>query len=178
MLFDLCVITIFMLPTTGEQCLLVDEELFDVVEELRATSRETEDAVEHTSEPSKGVPEEPHDEVAVLHSHVGHPRNIWDDLADCESGNWLSGGGFEQGSARWHWAKPGTEIPPWGTAIHHGGLQFYPSTWDWIAPMVGLGHLDFAYDATREQQIMVAEELKRHQGPGAWSTCGPMVELR
>jgi hypothetical protein len=72
----------------------------------------------------------------------------WDAIAACESGgNWATntGNGFE------------------------GGLQFTHSTW------VGAGGREFAehaYDATREQQIVVAERVLASQGIGAWPTCG------
>lgn len=101
---------------------------------------------------------------------------VWDRLAECESGNWInSGAAFEEGSARWDWAKPGTEVPPWGTTIHHGGLQFHPDTWDWLAPD---GYPQHAYDATREQQIVVAERVLEAQGWQAWPVCSRKLNLR
>jgi len=103
-------------------------------------------------------------------------RNVWDRLAECESGNWINGGAsFEQGSARWYWAKPGTEVPPWGTRIHHGGLQFHPDTWTWLKPD---GYPQYAYDATREQQIVVAERVLEAQGWRAWPVCSRKLGLR
>lgn len=76
------------------------------------------------------------------------PHN-WDAVAECESGgNWAinTGNGY------------------------HGGLQFSPSTWS------GYGGGEFAptaYQATRAQQIIVAERTLAGQGIGAWPTCGP-----
>ena len=103
-------------------------------------------------------------------------RNVWDRLAECESGNWINGGqSFEEGSARWYWAKPGTEVPPWGTRIHHGGLQFHPDTWTWLKPD---GYPQYAYDATREQQIVVAERVLEAQGWRAWPVCSRKLGLR
>lgn len=105
-------------------------------------------------------------------------EDTWDRLAECESGNWIDGGRqFEEGSARWYWGKPGTPMP-WGDDDFHGGLQFSPSTWNWVAPMVGLGHIEYAYDATREEQIMVGEKVQELQGWGAWPTCSRKVGLR
>lgn len=102
----------------------------------------------------------------------------WGALADCESGNWVDGGqSFEEGSARWQWAKPGVDVPSWGTTIHHGGLQFHPDTWNWVAPMVGLGHVAYAYDATPQEQIRVAEKVQELQGWKAWPTCARMLGL-
>jgi len=115
-------------------------------------------------------------ELLDVPTQVDH---VWDRLAECESGNWIDGGDrFEEGSARWYWGRPGTEIPPWGTRIHHGGLQFHPDTWGWVAPMVDLGHIEFAYDATREEQIRVAEKVLELQGWDAWPTCSRMLELQ
>jgi hypothetical protein len=103
-------------------------------------------------------------------------RNVWDRLAECESGNWINGGAsFETGSARWDWAKPGVGVPPWGTTIHHGGLQFYPGTW--TAYKLD-GYPQYAYDATREQQIAVGERVLAAQGWQAWPTCSSKLGLR
>lgn len=99
----------------------------------------------------------------------------WQALADCESGNWLPDGTHEHRSARWDWAKPGTSIPPWGTRIHHGGLQFLPSTWDWKAPE---GFPAYAYDATPAQQVEVAELVLAAQGWNAWPVCSVRVGLQ
>lgn len=120
-------------------------------------------------------PEHVH-EVAPPRSEDVPERNRWDRLADCESGNWIDGGAsFETGSARWDWAKPGTEVPPWGSARFHGGLQFHPDTWDWLAPD---GFPEHAYNATREQQIVVGERVLEEQGWGAWPVCSVKVGLR
>lgn len=115
---------------------------------------------------------------AVMVREYHYERSVWDDVADCESGNWIDGGeSFELGSARWDWAAPGMVIPPWGTRIHHGGLQFHPSTWNWVAPMVGLGHIQYAYQATREEQILVAEKVLELQGWQAWPVCSRKLGL-
>jgi hypothetical protein len=105
-------------------------------------------------------------------------RTVWDELADCESGNWIDGGrSFQPGSARWDWAAPGSEVPPWGTTLHHGGLQFHPDTWSWLAPQVGVT-ATHAYSASREDQIKVAEKTLEVQGWGAWPTCARKLGLR
>lgn len=132
-----------------------------------------EQPAEEPAAPPEPIIEEPAEEPII------NERLVWDNLADCESGNWINGGSsFETGSARWDWAKPGTTVPPWGTTIHHGGLQFHPKTWDWVAPMVGLGHIDYAYNATREQQIEVGKKTKELQGWGAWPVCSKKLGLR
>ncbi|MGV9711107.1 transglycosylase family protein [Gordonia sp. NPDC003424] len=72
----------------------------------------------------------------------------WNQVAQCESGgNWAinTGNGYQ------------------------GGLQFSPSTW------AGHGGTEFApsaNQATREQQIVVAERVLGSQGKGAWPVCG------
>lgn len=68
----------------------------------------------------------------------------WDSIAQCESsGNWNAntGNGFS------------------------GGLQFTPSTWR------AFGGSGSAAQASREQQIAVAERVLAAQGPGAWPVC-------
>ncbi|WP_018332365.1 transglycosylase family protein [Actinomycetospora chiangmaiensis] len=68
----------------------------------------------------------------------------WDAIAQCESsGNWStnSGNGFS------------------------GGLQFTPSTWQ------AFGGSGSAHNASREEQIAVAERVKAAQGMNAWPTC-------
>ena len=71
----------------------------------------------------------------------------WDALAHCESsGNWSAntGNGFT------------------------GGLQFTQSTWQAYG---GTQYAANAKDATREQQIAVAEKVLASQGTGAWPGC-------
>lgn len=75
----------------------------------------------------------------------------WDAVAACESGgNWAinTGNGY------------------------HGGLQFSPSTWSGYG---GGEFAPYAYQATSEQQITVAERTLAGQGIGAWPTCGPNI---
>lgn len=79
--------------------------------------------------------------------------SVWDRLAQCEaSGNWASTVGF-----------------------YEGGLQFHPQTWDAYKPS---GYPDHAYQATREQQIAVAERVLADQGWGAWPACSSELGLR
>ena len=80
--------------------------------------------------------------------------NVWDQLAQCESGgDWSYNGpsGFD------------------------GGLQFHPATW------VGAGGREFAeyaWQASREQQIVVAERVLASSGWGAWPQCASRLGLR
>ncbi|EGT5594663.1 resuscitation-promoting factor [Corynebacterium striatum] len=80
--------------------------------------------------------------------------SVWDSLAQCEStGNWAinTGNGFS------------------------GGLQFTPSTW---AGFGGTAYAPEAWQATREQQIAVAEKVQAAQGWGAWPACTSKLGLR
>jgi resuscitation-promoting factor RpfA len=73
----------------------------------------------------------------------------WDAVAQCEStGNWAinTGNGF------------------------YGGLQFTESTW---LAYGGGAYAQYANEATRAQQIAIAEKVLAGQGIGAWPVCGP-----
>ncbi|MCR5980626.1 transglycosylase [Gordonia jinghuaiqii] len=75
----------------------------------------------------------------------------WNQVAECESGgNWAiaTGNGY------------------------HGGLQFAPSTW---SSHGGGEFAPTANQATREEQIVVAERVLASQGKGAWPTCGTVL---
>lgn len=73
--------------------------------------------------------------------------SVWDELAQCESGgNWS----IETGNG------------------YSGGLQFSSSTW---AAYGGTAYAARASQATREQQIAVAERVQASQGWGAWPSC-------
>lgn len=68
----------------------------------------------------------------------------WDAVAQCESGgDWSTstGNGFS------------------------GGLQFTPSTWS------SFGGQGDPQNASKDQQIQVAERVLAEQGPGAWPVC-------
>ncbi|MCX7492312.1 transglycosylase family protein [Corynebacterium sp. P5834] len=80
--------------------------------------------------------------------------SVWDAIAQCEStGNWSinTGNGFS------------------------GGLQFTPSTW---LAFGGGQYAPMAWQATREQQIAVAEKVRAGQGWGAWPACTSKLGLR
>ncbi|MCC9710101.1 transglycosylase family protein [Streptomyces sp. MNU76] len=72
----------------------------------------------------------------------------WDAVAQCESGgNWSinTGNGY------------------------YGGLQFAASTW---AGYGGTQYASTADQATKAQQIAIAEKVLAGQGKGAWPVCG------
>lgn len=74
----------------------------------------------------------------------------WDALAQCESsGNW----GINTGNG------------------YAGGLQFSQSTWE------AYGGAGSPANASREQQIAVAERVQAGQGWGAWPSCAAQLGL-
>ncbi|MFG2818582.1 transglycosylase family protein [Kitasatospora sp. NPDC048365] len=81
------------------------------------------------------------------------PVSTWDKVAQCEStGDWSinTGNGF------------------------YGGLQFTSSTW---AAYGGTQYAAQANQATKAQQISVAEKVLADQGPGAWPVCSVQAGL-
>jgi LysM repeat protein len=76
---------------------------------------------------------------------------VWDRLAQCESGgNW----GINTGNG------------------YSGGLQFAPGTWS------ANGGTGSAHNASRAEQIRVAERVRASQGWGAWPACSSKLGLR
>lgn len=71
----------------------------------------------------------------------------WDAVAECESsGDWSINTGND----------------------YYGGLQFSDQTWDGFG---GEQYASTADQASREQQIEIAEKVLAEQGWGAWPTC-------
>ena len=86
--------------------------------------------------------------IALAGHAAAAPDNEWDRVAACESGgNW----GINTGNG------------------YHGGLQFSQGTW---AAHGGGEFASSANQATRDQQIAVAERVLATQGRGAWPVCG------
>jgi hypothetical protein len=69
----------------------------------------------------------------------------WEAIAMCESGG------------NWHI-----------DSTYDGGLQFHPNTW---LAYGGGRYARYAWQATKEQQIAIAEKVLDGQGPGAWPNC-------
>jgi hypothetical protein len=72
---------------------------------------------------------------------------VWDALAQCESGgNWAinTGNGY------------------------YGGLQFSLATWQAYG---GSAYAAYPHEATREEQIAVAERLRAARGYQPWPAC-------
>lgn len=117
---------------------------------------------------SSEVATEPRDRVVLVGTFVPPPPpkpapapsnapqpagdDVWDRLARCESGG--------------NWSARGT---------YHGGLQFHPSTWSAHKPS---GFPQYAYEATREQQIEVGKRVQRAQGWEAWPHCSRQIGVR
>jgi resuscitation-promoting factor RpfA len=80
-------------------------------------------------------------------------ESAWDSVAQCESsGDWQvnTGNGY------------------------YGGLQFDQHTWSAYG---GTQYASNAAQASREQQIAVAERVLQAQGPGAWPVCSQKAGL-
>jgi LysM repeat protein len=76
---------------------------------------------------------------------------VWDQLAQCESGG------------------------NWGTSTgngYYGGLQFSQGSWN------AVGGSGSPANASREEQIARAEQLRARQGWGAWPACSRRLGLR
>ncbi|WP_327252225.1 peptidoglycan DD-metalloendopeptidase family protein [Streptomyces sp. NBC_01244] len=78
----------------------------------------------------------------------------WDKVAQCESTNDWS---IDTGNG------------------YYGGLQFSSSTW---AEFGGRQYAPQADQATKAQQIAIAEKVLATQGPGAWPSCGKLAGLQ
>ena len=125
---------------------------------IAASVDEVEPAPEPDNVAAEAAPPEPAPEPEPQ-------RSVWDRVADCESGSWTGDGGFVTGSANWS-ATAG---------LFEGGLQFHPNTWDGYKDP---GMPGAAYDASRAQQIAVAERVLADQGWGAWPVCSRKLGLR
>lgn len=133
---------------SGRDGLLVEIDRVTLIDGVE-TSR-----VAHSSE----VVTEPRERIERHGTMVAPPPTVWDDLARCESGQ------------RWDIVRHVN-----ASTSYHGGLQFLPSTWNAFRPV------DFpeqAHEASRAQQIQVAERVRAGQGWGAWPACSRRLGLR
>jgi uncharacterized protein YabE (DUF348 family) len=93
---------------------------------------------------------EPAPEPAVSYSSGS---TVWDELAECESGgNWATNTGNG----------------------YYGGLQFSYDTWQGYG---GGAYAETADQASREEQIAIAEKVQNAQGWGAWPSCAAELGL-
>jgi hypothetical protein len=80
--------------------------------------------------------------------------DVWDRIAECESGRtWSYNGG----------------------SGYDGGLQFLPATWRAYG---GREFAEYAWQASREQQITVANRVLEDVGWQAWPACSRKLGLR
>ena len=83
------------------------------------------------------------------------PANtVWDRLAWCESGG------------DWDYN---------GSSGYDGGLQFLPATWRGYG---GREFAEYAWQASREEQIIVAKRVLDDVGWQAWPACSRKLGLR
>jgi hypothetical protein len=101
------------------------------------------DGVEQSRAPISRIPIPGHEAKPKI-TYIGTKANpIWDRMAQCETGgNWAAPGPTYQGGL-------GIYSANW---THYGGRQFAPT----------------AGQATREQQIIVAERIRKENGWHAW----------
>lgn len=85
---------------------------------------------------------------------VSQTRSVWDRLAQCESGG--------------DWSYN-------GSSGYDGGIQFSPSTWQSAG---GTKYAAYAHQATREQQIAVAESWLAETSWAQWPSCSRQLGLR
>jgi hypothetical protein len=94
----------------------------------------------------------------VIETSVSSDGSVWDAIAQCESGgNWAinTGNGFGGGLQFMHQRS-------YSTWLSFGGGEFSPNPWE----------------ASREQQIIVAEKVLASSGWGAWPGCSSKLGLR
>jgi LysM repeat protein len=91
--------------------------------------------------------------AGVATANEAKAASIWDTVAQCETGqNWATN------------SVPG----------YSGGLGFANRYW---AAFGGTQYSALPYQATREQQIAVAQRILATNGPTAWPVCGPRAGL-
>ena len=90
---------------------------------------------------------------SIAFAQPAQAASVWDAVAQCESGgNWSinTGNGY------------------------YGGLQFSASTWKAFG---GQSYAPNAHQASKAEQIAVAQRTLAVQGPGAWPTCSKTAGL-
>lgn len=90
---------------------------------------------------------------ARTHPTAPSERNVWDAIAQCESGG------------RWNDTRGGYE----------GGVHFLHSTW---VAAGGRKYAEHAYQATREQQIEIAQAWLARTSWAQWPVCSRKVGAR
>ncbi|MGH3367828.1 MAG: transglycosylase family protein [Nocardioidaceae bacterium] len=159
------------IPIEPETVVRYDDSMLESKEQVRRAGREglkkvTYRAVVVNGERTKStvlnstVLREPVSRIVVHGTKEPQPTTnfssgstVWDQLAECESGgNWATNTGNG----------------------YYGGLQFSSSTWTGYG---GDAYAPTADQATREQQIAIAEKVQNAQGWGAWPSCASELGL-
>ena len=103
-----------------------------------------------TPAPAPAPAPEPEPEPEAPTSPSG---SVWDRLAECES------------NGRWDL----------NVGLYDGGLQFHPQTWNtWKKS----SYPEYAWQATKAQQIEAASRLQAAAGWGPWPACSDKLGLR
>jgi hypothetical protein len=106
--------------------------------------------------------------ISDLDAAIGQLEAVRDGDVPIKAG--VGGGKLITYSADWEAVSMCESTGRWhiNTGLFDGGLQFLPSTW-W---MFGGGeYARFAFQATKKQQIEIAERVLAVQGPKAWPNC-------
>lgn len=128
------------------------------------------DLSQHTASATEGAqpvvtPMLPRAYLDAMNAADQRGHEVWDAVADCESGSRDRKGHINAGTANWA-----------STAGHFdGGLQFDPGTW---RDAGGLAYAPHAYEATRTEQIAVADSWLARTSWSQWPWCSRKLGLR
>ena len=113
------------------------------------------------------LPPAPDDPAQALDTAVD--PEVWDRVADCESGDWDADAEPRPDTARWDY---GLDFDHGD--IFQGGLNFHPDTWETYRDPDMPSH---AGRAERVEEIEVAERVLEDQGWEAWPVCSEMMDV-
>ncbi len=127
-------------------------ELVDTVEPTTLEQREAEQRrVEQREQEAREAERRAQREAEQRAARIEQENQVWDDLAECESGgNWSinTGNGY------------------------YGGLQFHIDTWR------SVGGSGYPHQHSREEQIKRGKILQERAGWGQWPHCSRQLGLR
>ena len=133
-------------PVDSSDVYVTAEEVIPIVEEPAPLVEVVEHApVVEPAPVAQVVEPAPVAEVPASGAYSSPNYAMWESIAQCESGgNW----GIQSGNG------------------YYGGLQFLPSSW------AAAGGVGSPADASKEEQMRIADNLLAVQGPGAWGCYG------
>lgn len=137
------------IDAAAEAAYVQDAEAWQAAPRPEPETPEPPSAPVPTEPPAPALTQPPAPAPAPVPASSG--SGVWDQLAQCESGgNWSinTGNGY------------------------YGGLQFSQSSW------AAAGGSGMPHQASREEQIRVAENLLAMQGWSAWPACSSQLGLR